>query len=183
MGMYRIRTTFSGLQGAPYLSTFYFSDGGGTAQQAATAAGNFWAAVDAKMSVAMTWVQDSEVAEVNVGTGAVEGVSSIVPMNGVGGVAGDALPPATQGLVRWRTGVFVAGREIRGRTFIPGCVESESNGLPAGSSTAVWNAAASALIADATSLFVVWSKTHGVEQVVTAGGAWNQFAVLRSRRD
>jgi len=47
----------------------------------------------------------------------------------------------------------------------------------------VWNAAASALIADATSLFVVWSKTHGVEQVVTAGGAWNQFAVLRSRRD
>jgi len=97
----------------------------------------------------------------------------------------EKLPPATQGLIEWRTGFFVGGREIRGRTFIPGLSNSSSaaNGVPTSTWLTLAAAASTAIIGWTSSDFVVYSPTKHQKALVTAGQPWNEWAVLRSRRD
>lgn len=188
--MYRVRTVFSGVQGAPWLNTLYFDDGGGTAQQAATAAGTFWGAVDTYIYGGITWTTEADVANIDPITGVLEGVSSTTPVTGTGGGGSDPLPYATQGLVRWRTGVVVGTRELRGKTFIPGLTETGVTAalVTAAVVTAV-NTASAALISDANSTLVAWHRpdppgsSTGVSWNVVTGQMAPGFAVLRSRRD
>jgi len=182
--MFRVRTTFNGLQGAPWLSTMHFDEAGGTAQQCVNAVGTFWAAVDAFIDSEVDWETEVDVEQVNPVNGQVTGLVSTTRANATGGVTGEALPVASQGLMRWRTGVFVAGREIRGRTFIPGLTElANDNGRPVAAAISGFNSAAIGLITDANSVFQIWSKANGQAQNVSAGSAWSEFAILRSRRD
>ena len=184
MPMYRIRTEFSGMQGAPWLSTMFFQEGGGTAQQAVTAVGVFWGAVDARIDTEVNWTTLADVETVEQTTGDVTAVTSTTPATGTGGEATSSLPPATQGLVRWRTGQYIAGREVRGRTFIPGLViGTDDNGQVISTYMTTVNNAAAALIADANSALTIWSRANNLERVVTSGTMWAQYAVLRSRRD
>lgn len=188
--MYRIRTTLTGVQGSPWLSTMYFDVAGGTAQDAADAVGVFWGAMDNSMVSAVQWATEAEVAQVNASNGNLVMVHATTPVTGVGASATEVMPIATQGLVRWRTGSIANGREVRGRTFIPGLVEANNNsGVPTAAFVTMLNGAASALISDANSVLVVYHRgdpdagSPGSKHTVTTGTAWSQFAVLRSRRD
>jgi len=184
--MFRVRTVFTGVTGAPWLNTLYFdSDSSGTAQQAATAAGTFWGAVDAYMDNTVAWTTEADVAIVNAATGDVTSAVGTTPVIGSGGDTGDPLPYATQGLIRWLTGIYVGGRQVRGRSFIPGMAESAcgASGTVSGAAVIGINAAGAALIADANSTLQVWSPTLGQANNVTIASTWSQFAVLRSRRD
>ena len=181
--MYRIRTIWTGPVGTPYLSTHYFNEGAGTAQQAADAVAAFWGAVDNFVNSACVWRVDNAVYTVNSGSGLATGISTVVGGTGTGSGAGDMLPLASQGVVQWRTGTFVGGREIRGRTFIPGISETYSVNAPTSTVIAGVNTAAANLIADANSILDIYSKVGHTETAVAAGTMWNQFAVLRSRRD
>lgn len=183
--MYRVRTQITGGLGGPYLSTMYFSVIGGlTAANANAAVGAFWGTMKAVMSTSMTATTEGEVAELDVATGQVTGALPVTSIANTGTASGDTLPPAVQGLIRWRTGTFFNGREVRGRTFIPGPGEAlNTNGVP----TSVWlsaaNTAAANLIADPNSDFQIYTrKNHNSEAVITGAG-WTQWAVLRSRRD
>lgn len=182
--MYRVRTTFSGGAGAPYLSTFYFNVIGGlTAANANAATGAFWTAVKPYIMSSTIYATDAEVAEIDIATGEVTGLVPVTPATGTGGATGDDLPTMTQGLVRWRTGTFVGGREVRGRTFLPSMGEVNSTtGVPIAAIKTAVNTAAAALIADANSDFVIYSKTHRDAVPVVSGSMWTQWAVLRSRR-
>lgn len=181
--MYRVRVNFSGISGSPYVATHYFEILGGTAQQAATAVGTFWGAVDNVLSNNLQWDLDTAVYSIDAATGQPFDVVQVTPASGTGGVAGDILSPASQGLISWRTGVFTNGRELRGRTFLPAIPEAQSTGAPiAGFITAV-STAAGAFIADANSDLQVYSRKHGVHASAVGGGVWNEWAVLRSRRD
>lgn len=183
--MYRVRTTFTGVTGTPYLNTLYFFASGGTAQQAATAAGNFWGTVDNNMVNTVSWTTDSEVPTIDPATGEITLLTAVTPVTGVGTLSGAQLPLVTQGLVRWRTGAFAGCREIRGRTFIPGLSElgNNTNGTPESTLVSAVNTAASALISDASSTFAVYSRKLGNETAVVSGSCWTQWASLRSRRD
>jgi hypothetical protein len=180
----RVRVIWSGSGGTPFLSTHYFSGGAQSdADDAVTAVGTFWGAVDGLIDSSISWATDAEVVEIAAGTGAPQGSFATTPATGTGAVSGTANPWASQGLIRWRTGVFIGGREVRGRTFVPGMTQvSGSDGVPAAATITTLNNAAAALIADANSVLLIWSKTHGVEHAVTSGSAWNQFAILRGRR-
>jgi len=195
--MYRVRTVFSGVQGSPWLSTFYFDDSGGTAQQAATAAGDFWNAVDVQILGAVTWTTQADVSTFDPITGILSDVTITTPATGIGGGGVEPLPFANQGLVRWRTGAFLHGRELRGRTFIPGVVEAaNSNGQPLASWVTAVNAACAALVAHPNAQLMVWQRPRPAKvgpPAVSArpGAAWDaqsgslssSWAVLRSRRD
>lgn len=182
--MFRVRTVFSGVQGAPWVNTAYFSEGGGTAQQAATAVGAFWSSVDSLMEVSVSWTTLADVEELNAITGQVDGVQTTTPVTGGGVAATTGLPVATQGLVRWRSGQYAGGREIRGRWFIPGlATTSNTDGIPSSTMLSTVNTAAATLIGDANSSLMVWSRKNGTEVPATSGSCWTQFAVLRSRRD
>lgn len=183
--VWRIRTVFTGVTGSPWVSTAYMSAlGSGTVQQAVTAVGNFWGSADSLMEVSVSWTTLADVEALDPATGEVTGVSNTTPATGGGVAASTGLPVATQGLVRWRTGVYVNGREIRGRWFIPGLLTTANNdGAPSSTMLSTLNTAASTLISDANSELVIWSRKNLQVEAVTSGTTWSQFAILRSRRD
>lgn len=188
--MYRVRTTFTGVQGSPWLNTLYFDEGGGTAQQAATAAGTFWGAVDTYIFGSVTWTTEPDVTRINAITGILEGVTTTTPVTGTGGGGSDPLPYATQGLIRWRTGVVVGTRELRGKTYVPGMVETGvTNALVTAAAVTGINTACAALISDANSKLMIWHRPNpagsatGVAWDAVTGQMASGFAVLRTRRD
>lgn len=105
---------------------------------------------------------------------------------GTGTSIGQAMPDAAQGLIRWNTGDVVAGRFLKGRTFIPGIETNQvTDGNLSSACQADLLAAATAFIT-ATPSFAVWHRpTNGaggsVHPVATAG-VWAELAVLRRRR-
>lgn len=182
--LYRVQTVFTGVAGSPYYSTFHFSAGFGSASAAVAAAGGFWGVVDASLYNELTWDIPGEVEVINDETGNIIAVENATPQNGTGALSAQPLPPATQGLLRWRTGSFVGGREIRGKTFVPGLtISAAADGQPTPTIITALENAATALVGSPSAQLVVYSRTNGTSAPVTASSAWGQFAVLRSRRD
>lgn len=182
--MFRVRTVFQGVTGSPWVNTAFFDSSVGTAQDCVDAVGTFWSAADSLMEASVSWSTQSDVETVNALNGNVTNVTATTPAGGTGVVGQTGLPIAAQMLVRWRTGTYVNGREIRGRWFIPGLSTTVNNdGQPSASSLITLNTAAATLQGDADTNLVIWSRAHGQQEFVTSGTAWTQFAVLRSRRD
>lgn len=182
--MYRVRTAITGGTGGPSLSTMYFSVIGGlTAQHAVAATGAFWTALRSGIRTGVVMTTEAEVATVDIATGLVTGLVPTTPVVVNGSSSAVALPWATQGLVRWRTGTFVGGREVRGRTFIPGMTtDNNAAGEPFSSWIGQANVAAAALIADANSDFMIYSRKNFDAVPAITGTHWAEWAVLRSRR-
>lgn len=184
--MLRVRTQFTGVQGAPWLSTFYFNaatEDATTAAAAVSATGAFWNTVKALINTSVSYATLAQVDFISV-TGSHTGAANTTPATGTGGAATSLLPVACQGLVQWRTGAYINNREVRGRTFIPGLTTGALNaGALASAAQTTINSAASTLIGNATVHLEVWDRTHSGQAQVVSGAAWSQFAVLRSRRD
>lgn len=181
MSLYRVRTTWSGLQGSPWLSTHYFQSAFSGAVEAAEAVGEFWELLDPNISINALWQVEGDIATIDQVTGEIQDLTQVTPISGQGASSSELQPAATQGLIRWRTGVYAGGREIRGRTFIPGACENLGTSVPSSTYIANANVAAAHLVDEPG--FCVWSKTHGLAPSVDVGVCWNQYAVLRSRRD
>lgn len=181
--VWRVRTEFVGVQGAPWLSTMLFGTVN-SAQQSVNAVGAFWSAVDAAIATAVTWRTLPDVDEIDV-DGNLIGVESTTVQTAGGALAGDRLPHATQALITWRTGAIIGGRELKGRTFIPGIGESHNSadGTLSSGLISILQAAGDALIADVNSAFTIWSPTHAQVRLATVASVRDQWAVLRSRRD
>jgi hypothetical protein len=106
--------------------------------------------------------------------------------SGTGANSGDAVPDASQVLVRWNTSQIVGGRFLRGRTFLPGASTAavdEGNVLPA--NVLAITTAANLLVAAAGGPGVWHRPVNGAGgefHVATSGQCWSEFAVLRQRR-
>lgn len=182
--MFRFRTTFSGLQGAPYVSTAFFHEGEDAVQDCADALSQFWNAVETVMTSALSWSLDTSVVVMDASDGQLTNVVQVNAASGVGSASGEIAPPAIQGLLRWRTGQYVGGREARGRWFIPGVTETLNvNGRPTAAYRTTVDNAAAAMIGAVGSQLVIWSRTLGSENNVSSWSTWDDWAVLRSRRD
>ena len=182
---YRVRVNWSGAAiTGPGLSTFYFDSGVGTAANAVTAVATFLGAVDNSIANTAIWGTETDVATID-GTGQITAITNVGAQTGAGSEAGDRLSPATQGLVALRTGSIIDGREVQGRIFLPGMVESHngSTGTPDSGIIGAVNTAAAALIADVNTTWVVWSRVNEVFVPITTATMNNKWAVLRSRRD
>lgn len=68
---------------------------------------------------------------------------------------------------------------------MPGQMAGNANvdGSPSTALIGAYNSRAEALIADANTVHVVWSKKHGVWWATSSASTWSRYAVLRSRRD
>lgn len=186
--MLRVRVQWTGVEGAPFLSTFYFAgDSALDAQEAADAVRAFLVAIGTTRRSDLTGQVESEVVRVNPGTGVADAVFPVTSASFIGGGnSTSALPLTTQALLRLRTGTYVGGREIRGRIFLPGYTEEDStSGKPTATliSTINTNALGTLFSQEPGNELVVWSRTKGQESNVTTATAWTQFASLRSRRD
>lgn len=188
MGLYRIKTTFSGGTGTPWVSLMFMFDvtsSSAIASAGNTAVGAFWGAVDANMKTNVTWATDGTVDELNT-DGTLIASYSVTPVTGAGGQSDDSLPPATQANIRWETGQIVDGKRIRGHTYIPGLTEGSSNSggqWNGGSVGGVTQTAINTLVAVTNPSLSVWSRKNAQSFDVTGGAVQSKFAVLRSRRD
>lgn len=191
----RITTEFNGLQGTPYYSTLSYqppTEDAAAADAAATAQAAFWGACDTVISSGLNWTTGPVVQVINLAGELVD--EFVIPGGGIIGAGGDSMnaaPLSTQGLVRWSTGLIVGGRRLRGRTNVPGVTETGTqSGRPTTTYTGVLQAAANDLVAADVGL-AVWSRPNdeanppkgGAAAAVTGASVWDQWAVLRSRRD
>lgn len=183
--LYEVRAEWAGPPGAPWFTAMHFEIGGGSAQDAADAARTFLIAFQNHIISTCGISFDQEVLELDSTTGEYTGVSPVVVAAFGGAAAGDALPQGSSLNVRWRTGSFIGGREVRGRTYISGLVEGDNaaGGVPSAGILATASAAAAALVSDPDSRFAIYSRTHLASRPVTSGSGSNKWGYLRSRRD
>lgn len=179
----RVRTVFTGVAGSPYYHSMYWPASKSTEDCVTDTAA--WADLMAGvMSDQVDYLTDGLVVNLDSATGEAIGAVAVDGIAGDGNVAGELLPPANQILIRLATGVYVGGRQIRGRCFVPAItVDTDVDG-------AVNPGVVSGLSDDVATYLggledapLVWSRKTGAAPPVAAGSVWGQFAVLRSRRD
>jgi hypothetical protein len=187
--MLRVRVDWNGaFPGVPYFTNLYFGGSDDPAAEAAgTAVANWLNSIDTAYTTSLTATIRPDVDLVNPATGETTQVFDINTDVAVPGAStGEQLPPNSQGLIRWRTGVFIGGREIRGRTFVPGAVEGHNVlGAPNSVYLGIIGTACAALRTDgiAAGGFGIYSQTHNQFQIAQSHSVWAKWATLRSRRD
>jgi hypothetical protein len=184
----RTKVEITGVQGSPYLSVMHWDGTDQTdANGAIAAVAAFWTELEPQMSNDANWTTLEDVEVINTATGELTGVLSVNDINGAGTETTDRLSPATQALVRWRTGTIVNGRELRGRTFVPALTEAGLlDGQPSAGLASAVGSAVNEILGGATPL-AIWHRPNdesvGSLAQVQTGSLWSLFAVLRSRRD
>lgn len=180
--MKRVRTVFSGVAGSPYYSNLYFGDSS-SASACVTVVDTFFTDMDGVISTELAWTVQGTVVTIDPITGDITSSEDVGGTNGFGDDAGEQMPPANQILLRWHTGEYINGRELRGRLFVPSpTIVSDDGGVVLSASRTQVQNAADTLIGSGQNM-LLWSKTHGETRSVTTADVWEQFAVLRSRRD
>src|SRR3990172_6405745 len=113
--MYKVVQVATGVAGSPYYITGYFDLLQGTAQAAADSWRAMISGGVSTYTAPLIFDPITEVQKVLATTGDLVGLVSVSVAAQTFTGAGDPLPPATSLLLRWRTGEYVGGREIRGR--------------------------------------------------------------------
>lgn len=172
--------------GSGFVSVFFFSVIPSVASQRASLAAML-GDLDQSLVTTCSWTIRQEGRSLNDTTGALQAAwSDPTGQTGTGATASEPVPDASQILVRWATETIVAGRFLKGRTFIPGLAASGTiNGNIGPSVVPVLATAASGLIDDNLG-FGVWHRpvqgAGGVFVEATSASVWDELAVLRRRR-
>lgn len=178
----QLRVAWTGLPGMPGVSTFYTPTGGFDGLRAAVH--EFFTLVKTIHPTGLHWTipnqgliideASGEATGVWVGTGAAQTVDASHP-DGYHGAGG--------WVAEWRTGRFVGGREIRGKTFmVPLCMGFyDLTGTLNDEALVQMRGAADALAG--FEVLSIYSPTHGVSAGVTAGEVPDMAVVLKTRRD
>lgn len=183
----RVTAVLNGLGGSPYFLTFNFAHVVGQATQTQTALFNFLDTVLTPQSNLINGYINQEQEIFDPVDGKISGTETAATYQAViGSASGEIIPTSNQVLFRLRTGVYQGGRQIQGRFFLPGTLESNcTNGKPA---TGLLNTCLSAAntLRTATSSsgpWSVWSRVAGEQTVISSINMAPDFAILRSRRD
>lgn len=184
--MLRVRTVWTGVAGTPWYTNLFFAGTGSTDAQAAVDSWReflvgfsfqFYRLVGADV--------DPFVASVDVATGDVVGGFTVNPGATIfGQETSNPLPFQTQALSTLRTPLYVGGRNLRGRVFLPGYTEAsnDANGMLDVTRAQDIDDQWDILLASGPDL-LVWSKTNGVSAPVASTQTSTTWSVLRSRRD
>lgn len=194
MTIHRVKVLWTGMPGAPGVSTHYL----GSAPAAAdlTAFRTFYNALIAGLPNTLTLTIPGSGDILDETTGTITGTwTATAPSTVVGTAAsGYAAPVGT--LAHWVTGGVVRGRRVRGTTFIvPTVNQFEPGGTPIGTWITTLQTAATALVTSLGANLVVWARPlrdpdppHAIVEPgslhgVTGATVPDKAMVLRSRRD
>lgn len=184
--MYKVRARITGVAGSPYWINGFFDSTGVGAADAAVEWAKFIASASNGLPTGWSLTCGSEVQVVEPANGQVIDVEPIAPSTLAGTTNTPTGPRASQLLMRWKTNNYVNGRRVQGHTNIPITYTSDvgASGAVAGSTQTAWtNKINGLLTGPAGDAFVIWSRAAGEHFAVTNGSVWDQFSVLRSRRD
>lgn len=189
----RVRTVLGGLVQGGGVSTHYFTVLGPDAVEAQPlidAIDDFWVTLAPSIASQVTFSVEGQVDILDVETGdLVTSVSGTGTAPGPFGGGASPLPPQTQGLLRWVTGVVIGGRRVYGRTFIPGPMQNLTGDNVIGPNAAtrtLWLTAANALIGEFDPeiyALAVWSRKNGQAVPIQSPAVGAKWSYLSSRRD
>lgn len=194
MDMLKVQAVWSGFQGAPGYSSFYFAGGGGLisdAQQVADRVATAFEAVNPMLPIDVRIQVQPTVEVIDSDTGELQGYQDIDAPDPVGGYAAAGGYSAASGaVVNWRTDDVRFGRRIRGRTFLVplrGAAYERDGTLTNEALEDIREFGDTLTNWDFDSEFGVWSRPRngsgGVFASVTSFRVPDMAAVLRSRRD
>lgn len=173
--------------GSPGGLTVMYFDPSSTAAQVRTAVATMWNAVDATLTTATSWTIDTSGRLIDEASGALTGFwNEASSKTGSGATAGVPVANSAQVLIRWFTGEVVGGRQLQGRSYVPGLATSNTvNGEVNSTAQNTILTAATALAQDSAGL-LVWHRPGpngaGSYKHAPSAGVWNELAVLRKRR-
>lgn len=177
-----VRVAWTGTKGMPGVSTFYYDTLG---DLQLTSIKSFFTAIKAAIPAAVTITVPSTGVTIDTATGQPNGTWSQPAAGGtVVGTGVGAFAAPVGAVVNWNTGVFVGGRQLRGKTFLVPLIGStfEADGtITAGDLTAFRTAAANLIGANPG--FNIWSRRSAAFAGVVSATVPDLPAVLRSRRD
>lgn len=179
--LHQVRIAWSGTLGGPGVSTFYFD---ATGAPPVSAAKTFFEAIKAYLPTAVVLTYPSSGITIDTATGQAVGAwSGTAPTNTTGTGAG-AFSRASGAVVNWKSGAYVNGRELRGKTFLVPLIGGaySSNGNIDSTVLGVLQTAATNYAAAINGLRI-WSKATASAATVTSAQVATKVAVLRSRRD
>jgi len=182
----RYRVNWTGFSGGPGLSTFY----GSSAADLLDDIRVFFNAIKGFIPSTTTLSFPNAGDLINDADGAITGLwGEPIAANVVGTSATVYSAPSGMN-VSWITGGIVAGRRVRGRTFVVPYSGYEMDGSLTNANVTTAAAAAAALVVATAGSLLIWSRPQTVP-VVRAGSSYAIVAstvsdtptVLRSRRD
>ena len=183
----QIITDWGTVNGGGKVSVMYFDSSVNVADQR-TALETMFDALLSGLDNTTNYVIRGTGVEVSDSTGSLVDLwSETSTKSGTGTGTGEPVADAVQALLRFKTQTLRAGRFIQGRCFIPGVSTSQQDGGNlTGAAVSAFGAAANTLASGSAGL-MVWSRPRGaipgVAANATAGTCWNEFAVLRRRRN
>lgn len=195
--MIRVNAAWQNWPGAPGVSHFYLDGQDLTGLQGRIdAIRTFFNALVAYLPSNLTIQVPSSGDLVETATGTLSGVWSVGTTPAVVTGGSTAAYAGNAGMVtHWLTDGFVAGRRVRGRTFIVPCTSAvfETNGSPTASAITGMKAAADALITSMAGKMLVWARPFvdpagvkpprtGSASVVNGSRVPDLAISLRSRR-
>lgn len=178
--IHQVRVAWTGAKGLPGVSTFYCT---GTMETFRAALHNFFNADKSLYPSSVTITIPSTGSDINSDTGLVTGVwtsgtDDAIACTGTGAYAA----PAGM-VVNWHTGIYVGGRELRGKTFLVPMITTtfQSDGSLNDTDRAGVETDANTL-ADTTASMVIYSRSTNTIASVASASVPDLVAVLRSRR-
>lgn len=185
--MLRVRTVVTGITGTPwYYNHFYGGTTSGEASVALAATKAWVSSISSNQSTGLTSQVQGDVVQINPTTGDITDVFAGASASYTSSNATARLPIVDQLLIRLRTGYYLNGREVRGRWFVPGLAASANTaGAVTASVITAVNGYNNTLMTSAAGAgdLVVYTRKNGVSVDVNSMPVWDQFAVMRSRRD
>lgn len=190
MALGRVRAIWTGVAGAPYYSSFYFTNE--ATQVCVDGVLGFFNQFSNRITNLMSIQVEDEALIFDETDGTVLGVEALTGGTVAGTAADEQLARATQMLLKFSTDGIVNNRRVQGRLYMAGLTSVVNfNGRPAAANIAELTAAYAdnlqvAAIRD-TNAHRVWSRPTdtrpGSGHLVTGWSTWSEFAVQRSRRD
>lgn len=194
--MFHVRSVSTGVAGSPYYTNLYFNGDPGNVNIALARVRQFWVDLAGVVRSGIVTNVESEVRVIDPSNGNVTNILVGAEQAAVAASAGGTVAPtATQGLIRLQTSGLRFNRQVQGRIFIPGVTQTavSAQGTALSGYQNTLTTAATALRATTSGVqLVVWSRPRtltgpielfGQASPVTGASAWQDFAVLRSRRD
>lgn len=186
MALTRLRALWTGVAGSPAYLNLHFDVDAVDVELANDFMIGLLELLSPYQLPSTTWTTEPIAVFINPATGQPTGSASVTPSSGIGNNSGAMVARAAQMLVRWKTGQFPVGREIVGHTYVPYLYSGAMNasgGVEETTRSDIEDAIGALLGDGALPEPVVWSRTQAASYAVNQAEVWNQWAVLRSRRD
>nr|CRY96740.1 hypothetical protein [uncultured prokaryote] len=184
--MHEVVTNISMASGGGKVAVMYF-DETVPPEECVDYVSDFWTSIVPYITPATTFQVQGSGRDVDEATGALTAFYNVASSALIAGSSStQQVADATQGLVQWRTGIVLGGREVRGRTFIPGLSQSSVIGGNLAPQTRTGIETNANILGGPITGLGVWRRpkegTPGQLVQVSTATVWSELAVLRRRR-